>query len=75
MVVFGVVEIMRRSDLSRDGTITRLTQRLPVCLFRTTSGSQLLIIVAIDSRAVLSPYIVSLAHPLCGIVALPKLRE
>ena len=72
MVLLGVVEVRRLEDLGGDGAVAGLAEsRLESC-FGTQCRIPLLIIEPVNSRAVLSPRIVALAHALGGIVGFPE---
>src|SRR5579871_3214824 len=72
VVVLGVVERRGGDDLGRDRAVARGRERLLVGRARGLRGAPLGRRVTVDRRAVLRADVVTLPHPLGGVVALPE---
>src|SRR3954452_5889942 len=72
MVVLGEIEFRSIDDLGRDDAIAFGLDALLIDGLRGLGGLPLRRRVHVDSRAILRPDIVALAHPLGRIVALPE---
>src|SRR3954465_16081757 len=75
VIILGVVELGRRTDLGCDGPVALRFQRLLEGRFRFLRRLELLVAVAVERRAVLGAGVVALAHALRGIMAFPEHLE
>src|SRR5581483_11279633 len=72
VIVLGVIERRRRTDLGRDSTVAFLVKRLLEGILRPLRRLELPVAVGINGRAVLRAGVVALAHPLRRIVTFPE---
>src|SRR5215207_10422893 len=75
MVALGIVERAGGRDLRGNRIIAGTPQGLLVGVAGLLGGPALLVVRAVDRRAVLRAFVVALAHPLCRVVGLPEHRE
>src|SRR5258707_8458870 len=72
VIVLGVVELERLTDLGRDRSVARLREDRLVGRLGRQGGAALSLAVAVDRRAVLGSDVVALTHPLGRVVVLPE---
>src|SRR5271166_3969809 len=75
VIVLGVVERRRVTDLRGDGAVALGLELLLVHRKRRLGGAPLLGTGDVDAGAILRPDVVALAHALGGIVVLPERPE
>src|SRR5690349_12659504 len=72
MIVLGEIELRRVLDLRRDGRIALGADRCLIGLPRSFGGAPLRRRRGVDSRAILRADVVTLAHALRWVMALPE---
>src|ERR1700694_2604065 len=75
MVVLGVVELRRRNNLGRDGSVAGLLEFALKRIARGLGRCPLRVGVVVDPRSVLRADVVALPHPLRRIAAFPVYPE
>src|SRR4029450_8232588 len=72
VVILGVIELRSRGDFRGNRPVAGLRQRALILVARAFCRGALRVTVVIDAGPILRSDVVSLTHPLRGIVALPE---